>query len=178
MGVVKDKLTQHHLFTDKETSHTYGESYDELFKKRLKKKNVILEIGVEQGGSIATWGECFPNSRVIGVDITLKNFMYDLEKLPNVTLIESDINTLELDDKLDIVIDDGSHILSDVLAGFKLLYPKLKKGGVYIIEDCQDIDVWEKAIKDLVLSKDRFWSIDLRKEKGQFDDYLIIIEKK
>ena len=35
----------------------------------------------------------------------------------------------------DIIIDDGSHYLSDILFSFKTLFKYVKKGGFYIIED-------------------------------------------
>ena len=38
---------------------------------------------------------------------------------------------------LDIIIDDGSHIVSHVLASFKILFPFLKEDGIYVIEDTQ-----------------------------------------
>ena len=37
----------------------------------------------------------------------------------------------------DIIIDDGSHINSHQIETFKILFPKLKIGGYYFIEDVQ-----------------------------------------
>ena len=37
--------------------------------------------------------------------------------------------------EFDIIIDDGSHNLSDILIGIKLLFKFVKKDGFYIIED-------------------------------------------
>jgi len=36
---------------------------------------------------------------------------------------------------LDIIIDDGSHLNEHVVPTFKLLFPCLKKGGIYVVED-------------------------------------------
>ena len=38
-------------------------------------------------------------------------------------------------DTLDVVIDDGSHVLDDIVTSFNILYPRLAQGGLYIIED-------------------------------------------
>ena len=38
---------------------------------------------------------------------------------------------------MDIVIDDGSHVNEHVLTSFKVLFPLLKNGGVYVVEDVQ-----------------------------------------
>ena len=33
------------------------------------------------------------------------------------------------------MIDDGSHIMSDIWASFEFLYPKVSKNGIYVVED-------------------------------------------
>ncbi len=35
----------------------------------------------------------------------------------------------------DVVLDDGSHVMGDILSTFKFFYPRLSKAGVYIVED-------------------------------------------
>jgi hypothetical protein len=35
----------------------------------------------------------------------------------------------------DVVLDDGSHMMDDILASFKFFYPHMSKNGVYMIED-------------------------------------------
>jgi hypothetical protein len=39
------------------------------------------------------------------------------------------------DDRLDLVIDDASHLLSETTASFETLFPYLRPGGLYVIED-------------------------------------------
>jgi demethylmacrocin O-methyltransferase len=39
--------------------------------------------------------------------------------------------------EFDIILDDGSHINDDVIQSFKIMFPKIRKGGVYIAEDLQ-----------------------------------------
>jgi demethylmacrocin O-methyltransferase len=36
---------------------------------------------------------------------------------------------------IDIVVDDGSHVNSHVITSFKTLFPLLRKGGCYVVED-------------------------------------------
>jgi len=43
---------------------------------------------------------------------------------------------------LEIIIDDGSHLNEHVLFTFHQLFPKLKSGGIYVIEDTQT-SYWE-----------------------------------
>jgi len=35
----------------------------------------------------------------------------------------------------DVVLDDGSHMMSHISASFKFLYPRMSKSGVYMVED-------------------------------------------
>ena len=50
-----------------------------------------------------------------------------------------------------IIIDDGSHISKDVITTFKFLFPKIRKGGWYVVEDIQTSywKVFEGDPKDL-----------------------------
>ena len=47
--------------------------------------------------------------------------------------------------RFDIVIDDGSHILEHIIKTFTHIFPHVKKGGYYFIEDLMVIDL-EKLI--------------------------------
>ena len=42
-----------------------------------------------------------------------------------------------INSELDIIIDDGSHINEHVIRTFQYLFPKLKSGGIYVVEDTQ-----------------------------------------
>ena len=117
----------------------YFEIYEKYFKKiRLKILN-ILEIGVEDGGSIKIWKKYFPKSKIVGLDINNMNFT-----IKGVDLIQgdqSDINILKKIVKkykyFDIIIDDGSHLSKHIIKSFKYLFASLKNNSLYIIEDLQ-----------------------------------------
>jgi hypothetical protein len=46
-------------------------------------------------------------------------------------------HALQVTGPLDIVIDDGSHRCDHVLASFDALFPHLREGGIYVVEDTQ-----------------------------------------
>lgn len=101
----------------------------------------LLEIGVHNGGSLELWSKYLPpGSAIRGIDIDEKVGELSFKEA-NVTATVADatdpkkIKELFGDDAFDIIIDDGSHHSSHVIASFRLLYPHLSTGGKYIIED-------------------------------------------
>ena len=152
--------------TDKGTTHSYLEVYDKLFKD-LKNIN-LLEIGTQYGGSLEMWRDKFPGSNIYGIDIN------PLREPDGVTIIKGDATKEEILEKVkgvefDVIIDDGSHKVEDQLKSLEIFYPKLNKGGLFIIEDIQDIDKDRDKFKGEI--------IDLRDVKGRYDDVLIIYKK-
>ena len=74
------------------------------------------------------------NIKVYGLDINNKD---KLEKTLKKISLESNSNFF------DIIIDDGSHYLSDILIGLKFLFKRVKQGGFYIIEDYKHPNYYE-----------------------------------
>jgi hypothetical protein len=80
------------------------------------------------------------------------------------------LNLIE-DLTFDIIIDDGSHLIRDQISSFLLLRNKIKSGGLYIIEDVDNIDSNRNIFENL---HDNVEIIDNRHIKNRFDDVLII----
>jgi demethylmacrocin O-methyltransferase len=139
--------------TDKVSTHFYGPHYAHHFSKFRFQKINLLEIGVggyaktDQGGaSLRMWKSYFPYGRIFSIDIYDKSLIQEerikIFKGSQVDKKFLDIVTNETGE-LDIIIDDGSHINEHVITSFKLLFPKLKDGGIYVIEDTQT-SYWER----------------------------------
>lgn len=159
-------------YADKGTIHSYIDYYEELFRHVRYKTKMFLEIGINRGYSTQMWREYFVNSRIIGVDIINRG-----ENISGCELIFEDATnpeTFKNLDGFDIVIDDGSHILEHQLKSFEILFPKLNKGGVYCIEDVQDID---KTKQDFLNLHPSVKIYDFRSQKGRYDDVIIEIKK-
>lgn len=133
--------------TDKGNQHKYTRHYQKHFQFLRKKKLNILEIGVggyedplSGGNSLRMWKHYFPNSSVYALDIHEKTRLQE-KRLKIFRGSQTDENFLkDVFNKigsLDIIIDDGSHINEHVIVSFKILFPLLKEGGVYVIEDTQ-----------------------------------------
>lgn len=130
--------------------HMYAPVYD-LFLSHLKDKPInLLEIGIAKGASLCMWQEYFKNATIVGLDITLshidKGRPLGVEgggwpDPDNIIMHQgSQTDTACLDSltssyDFDIVIDDGSHQNDHQQFTFKHIWPKLKKNGLYIIED-------------------------------------------
>jgi hypothetical protein len=133
--------------TDKIGGHSYTPHYMTHLKYLRDKKINLLEIGVggyedpnSGGNSLKMWKKYFPYGQIFGLDIydksslqenritIFKGSQVDKEFLYKIT---SEIG------KINIIIDDGSHLNNHVVETFTLLFPKLINGGIYVIEDTQ-----------------------------------------
>ena len=137
--------------------YSYLDVYETYFTSRRDEPLRLLEIGVRQGASLRTWAEYFPNAAVWGLDIDpacARHGGGDGGRV-HVAIGSQDDEALlrSLCDRaggFDIVIDDGSHINELTLASFATLFPRLNRGGTYIIEDlwnsyydmARDVEHW------------------------------------
>jgi hypothetical protein len=97
----------------------------------------MLEIGVWKGGSLDMWRKFFgPDATLFGVDINSDCARFD-GKSASVRIGSQDDpeflrGVVKEMGKVDIVLDDGSHIASHQRASFEALFPLLSEGGLYI----------------------------------------------
>lgn len=124
-----DKSSLHHNYTK-----LYALYFDLIRHEKLK----ILEIGIDKGHSLKSWKEYFYNSEIIGIDILdLKHFEED--RINVMKGSQEDTQFLEEVNKkfgpFDIIIDDGSHHNDHMKTSFEFLFPLLKQGGIYVVED-------------------------------------------
>jgi 8-demethyl-8-(2-methoxy-alpha-L-rhamnosyl)tetracenomycin-C 3'-O-methyltransferase len=127
--------------TDKASDgHGYTKYYERILGPHRYRSMVLLELGVWHGASLLMWAEYLPNAQIIGVDTSAPIVVDD----PNVTIWQADQCDPELGPHirkwcgdLDVIIDDASHISSNTIKSFQNLWPFLKPGGFYVIEDLQ-----------------------------------------
>ncbi|MBB6408263.1 class I SAM-dependent methyltransferase [Mesorhizobium sangaii] len=121
---------------------SYLDAYDRVFQGYRNKPVRLLEIGVQNGGSLEIWPRYFPNSELIlgcDIDTACSGLVFDDQKI---AVVVGDANTDEIERKIvaksatfDIIIDDGSHTSSDIVRSFARYFPHLSDGGVFIAED-------------------------------------------
>ncbi len=118
----------------------YFEIYNRHFKKYIGKDVVIMEIGVNRGGSLQIWKEIFGSkAKIIGVDINpdckkmedkqIQIFIGDQASRSFWKDVKAKIP------KVDILIDDGGHYMDQQIITFEEMFPHVKDDGVYLCED-------------------------------------------
>lgn len=125
--------------------HGFAKIYSKHFKDYINKDLSILEIGSYAGASAASFVKFLPKSKVFCLDVNISNFKYSSKKIhvygvdvKNTDKVSEIIDAIYKKHSIrsfDIIIDDGSHYLSDILSSLKYFMVHLSKGGTYVIED-------------------------------------------
>ncbi len=118
----------------------YFEIYDRHLSRFKNQEVYILEIGVSQGGSLQMWKNYFGEKAVIyGVDVNQRCKQFEEDQIKIFIGDQANRNFLRsLKDKcprIDILIDDGGHLMAQQINTFEELFPHLSEDGVYICED-------------------------------------------
>lgn len=153
-------------YTEIHKSHTgkasdkwesYLANYDRLFRDLRGEKIKIVEVGVQNGGSLEVLSKYFTNAeKIVGCDINplCANLKYDD---PRISIIVGDINTQDVYSRIvrdvgpmNIFIDDGSHRSVDIITAFANYFPLVVPGGLYIVEDTHTLywPAWGGGILD------------------------------
>ena len=143
----------HHYGSDKanifkktnKSGHGFSHFYEKKFQDWKKKELNILEIGSYAGASAAAFIKYFEKAKVFCLDINISNFKYSSSKIEvfgaaiknrkKVINIFKKIFIQNNFEKFDVIIDDGSHQLSDILYSLNFYFRYLKKDGIFVIED-------------------------------------------
>ncbi|MDR1425253.1 MAG: methyltransferase domain-containing protein [Azoarcus sp.] len=136
-----DVYARHRGYVAYKVTH-YPFLYDRIFASHLDagKPLTLLEIGVQNGGSLQIWKDYLPpGSEIHGIDINpacqALEFGDGIQfHLGSATDLDF-INTVFKDVRFDVILDDGSHMQADIAAAFLNLFKKLQPGGVYVVED-------------------------------------------
>ncbi len=127
--------------TDKISPHGYLPDYQRI-AEYLPVSGTVCELGVLYGESLKLWQVLFSKHAVIiGVDRdasatwpegTVK--IVAAQDDPDLAAKVSE----HAPDGLDLVVDDASHRGRPTAAAFAQLWPLVRPGGFYVVEDCAD----------------------------------------
>lgn len=154
---VLDADGRHVNGTDKESNHHYGDAYESLFPDRTAVR-LMMEVGVADGSSLLSWRDIFPNALCVGMDI------HSAARLDGLTP-DKDRIEFHLGDqcqrvdclnaagvrKFDLIVDDATHQLDHTLLTLYWLWPYVRPGGMYVVEEWPNVGhpVDQSRIRDL-----------------------------
>lgn len=147
---VLDNLAIKHKADKSSQFNNFAVKYDKILAPFRNSYKSVLEIGICQGNSLRMWVDYFPNAIIRGVDIpnaeihgvNLKTALRDCKAYSDKIEFhmadqsdEAQLKNLEQFSPFDFIVDDGSHLWGDQILTFQTLFPYLRKGGIYIVED-------------------------------------------
>lgn len=155
--------------TDKQSNHNYGDAYESLFCKpemyeveglplpglraRSTRESVklMMEVGVADGSCLLAWREVFPNATIVGMDIhpsekahgeRIEFHIGDQRSL-------KDCRQAVGDRFFDLIVEDATHQLGDSLQTLFYLWPFVRPGGLYVIEEFDNVVATRGCIVEL-----------------------------
>lgn len=169
--------------------HNYTSLYHYLFKDIRNEQLNVFEVGIFDGAkSLYGWQKYFPNSKIYAADIDAKTFVEDErikcffcdQRDPNV--INDMWNSSEFQNiEFDIIIDDGDHSFISNYTFFVNSIHKLKKGGIFIIEDLlqDNFNQFQTCISDLKTKYDLEYIevMNIPNPDNNIDNNVVIIKK-
>ena len=136
--------------TDKGTifreGHGYSEIYEDYIKGFIGKHPKILEIGIENGGSLRMWNDYFAGDcEIYAIDIVPEKRMYETQNTHIFIQDQSSKTDWENfksqfpnngEEFFDIIVEDGSHFPQhQIITLFELCNCVKKHEGIYVAED-------------------------------------------
>ena len=138
-----------HFGTDKShDDHKYTDLYAMLFAPLRNTAQNITEIGIAAGQSLWLWNDYFPQAHIWGIDVVRHQLRKQrpafTANAPRVHLLLADVtNASEVEsfgfspESMDVIVDDGPHSSGPNERILVNMWPYLKPGGYYCVEDVQ-----------------------------------------
>jgi len=132
--------------------HHYFPIYERFIAPFRGRRVTLLEIGVQQGGSLELWRAYLgPAARIVGIDVDpacaahgaagTQVFIGDQADPAFLRRVLAEVGPP------DLVIDDGGHTANQQITAFETIYPVLPVPGVYLVEDTHTA-LWGGAYAD------------------------------
>ncbi|MBL8502980.1 MAG: hypothetical protein JNL78_06040 [Rhodocyclaceae bacterium] len=193
--------------------HRYAQFYELLLHEERNSLGKMIELGLARGGpedpqfgaterqcdspSLGMWVEYFPQAEIFGFDISdfshlerrhdrFRFFRGDCGREADLIRLREAVGR-----DVDLVIDDASHASFHQQLALKTLFPCLRPGGLYVIEDLHwqppHIEAslpavprtydWLKALQDGNGLTSLLWSADdLRMLAGSIASLLVLTD--
>jgi hypothetical protein len=118
----------------------YFAAYEAHFARYVNRPATFIEIGCGRGGSLQLWKHYLgPYAQIVGLDVRPECKQLEGDQIAVRIGDQSDAAFVEVVltefGPPDVVLDDGSHVMTDITATFAYLYPRTSPNGVYFVED-------------------------------------------
>jgi SAM-dependent methyltransferase len=178
--------------------HVYTLYYSNLFEQVRNDNLRVFELGIgstsnfpynmgkygKPGASLRAWRDFFPNAMIFGGDID-RDILIKEDRIDTFYVDQANADSIRemwaytsLTEQFDIIIDDGCHEFDYNVKFFMNSFHKLKKGGVFIIEDiCHITPEWTAKVNEWRRQYDasiRFFSL---RNENYYDDVLLVIQR-
>lgn len=125
----------------------YFEVYETHFASYIDKSPVVVEVGIQGGGSLQMWKKYFgDSSTIIGIDVDEEVKKLPLSEVEVVIGDQSDNyfwqKFLKECPSIDIFIDDGGHTMTQQIVTLLNVWPHISENGVFVCEDTHT-SYWE-----------------------------------
>jgi hypothetical protein len=171
--------------TDKETNHHYGDAYEKILIRGIfvpdkimpdlewltveslrPEVKLMMEIGVADGSSLLAWSEIFPNALCVGMDIHHSDKAHGnrIEFHIGDQRSKEDCERVARGRQFDVIVEDATHHLPNTLLTLYWMWPFIRKGGLYIVEEWDGVDrtrikaLWPNA--EIVDTKGPFGGVE------------------
>jgi hypothetical protein len=142
MNKTLKELYQEHQGKISDKWSLYLSEYERVFCDLRNREISLLEIGIQNGGSLELWANYFAQAKkIVGCDIN-PNCLNLKYHDPRIKVIVGDANLdatqlalLSQAHPYHLIIDDGSHSSSDIIKSFVRYFPHLADGGLFVVED-------------------------------------------
>lgn len=124
--------------TDK-VAHGFCPFYDKHLRAGRERVKKVLEIGVLGGSSLYMWRDYFPNAIIHGIDVA-RTGIESADRIATHVADQQDRAQLqalvdEIGTDFDLIVDDGGHTMGQQQVSLACLFPHVRAGGFYVVED-------------------------------------------
>ena len=141
MRTLADLYNQHEGKVSDKWEH-YLRVYHRLLTPYRDLSISVLEIGIQNGGSLEIWSQFFAKAKkIVGCDISQAcgDLIFGD---PRISIVigdacaeETKCEIIKQSTSFDLIIDDGSHKSADIVKTFLMYFPLLREGGLFVVED-------------------------------------------
>lgn len=183
--------------------HNYTTFYNEILKNFKEESLNVFELGLGTNNpyiessmgihgipcaSIYGWKDFLKNSNIYGADID-KNILiynYDIKtyycnQLSSLDILKMYFNKDLFDISFDFIVEDGLHTFDANMNFLQNSLWKLKKGGIYIIEDItiEYFDKFKLILKDIQIRYNLNYIniLNIPNDMNSYDNNILIIQK-